>query len=67
MPSVKPLSLVVTDLSLETEHFDHVHQHVQAHTDAQQGYHISTPLLHKDMLASKSVEYFIYLSIFLYV
>ena len=67
MPSVKPLSLVVTDLSLETEHFDHAHQHAQAHTDAQRGYHISTPLLHKDVQASKSVEYFILFGYFYFI
>ena len=48
MPSMKPLSLVVTektDLRAETEHFDHAQVHV--HADTHQGYHISTLLLHK--------------------
>ena len=51
MPSMKPLSLVVTekiDLSAETEHFDQEHAQVQVHTYL--GYHISTPLLHKGAL-----------------
>ena len=34
-----------TDLSTETEHFDHVHVHANA--DAPWRYHISTPLLGK--------------------
>ena len=48
MPSIKPLSLVFTeetDLSAETEDFDHMHEH--AHVDVHQRYHISTPLLEK--------------------
>ena len=46
MQSMKPLSLVVTDISAETEHFDHARSH--AHADVHRGYCISFPLLHKD-------------------
>ena len=49
MPSMKPLSLVVTEkltLSAETEHFDHAHTDADAHW----GYCISPPLLRKGTL-----------------
>ena len=39
-----PWSYWETDLSAETEHFDHMQAHVHAHMDAH-SYCISTPLL----------------------
>ena len=41
-----PCSYLETDLSAETEHFDHA----QAHADVHRGYRISSPLLRKDAL-----------------
>ena len=53
---MKPLSLVVTEkLSSETEHFDHVHAHREAH----RGYCISTPLLRKGVLKTEVSSYFL--------
>ena len=46
-----PYSYRGTDLSAETEHFDHMHVH--AHADPHRGYRISTPLLHKGALKTE--------------
>ena len=53
-----PCSYWETDLSAGTEHFDHVHEHTQAHVDADKhrGYHISPFLLCKGMLKITFIE-----------
>ena len=43
-----PCSYLDTDLSTETEHFDHEHAHAQEH--AHQGYYKSIPSLRKGAL-----------------